>query len=104
MPISLSAKKSLRVTKRNHKTNVALKQKFKSVAKKFQEKPTSAGLAEVVSFLDKLDKNHIFHHNKVNRMKSRYSKMVLEKTKTTESKTVKKPAKKAIKKVVKKMP
>jgi len=107
MPISLSAKKSLRVAKRNHKTNLSLKQKFKSVAKKFQEKPTADGLNEVVSFLDKLDKNHIFHHNKVNRMKSRLSKMVVAKTETKTTKTVKKvaksPAKKVAKKTAKKM-
>jgi len=107
MPISLSTKKSLRVSRRNHKTNAILKQKFKSIAKKFQEKPTASGLTEVVSFLDKLDKSHIFHHNKVNRMKSRFSKMVsakVEPAKTAESKTVKKPAKKTVKKTVKKMP
>jgi len=107
MPISLSTKKSLRVSKRNHKTNAILKQKFKSIAKKFQEKPTALGLREVVSFLDKLDKSNIFHHNKVNRMKSRLSKMVsvkAESPKAVESKTVKKPAKKTVKKTVKKTP
>jgi ribosomal protein S20 len=109
MPISLSSKKSLRVAKRNRKTNVLLKQKFKSVAKKFQEKPTADSLKEVVSFLDKLDKSHIFHHNKVNRMKSRFTKMVSVKTETkvTKEKVVKKvaktPVKKAAKKTAKKM-
>ena len=102
MPISLSSKKSLRVARRNHKTNVALKQKFKSTAKSFQEKPTSEGLIKVVSYLDKLDKNHIFHHNKVSRMKSRYSKMVSAKVETVVKKAAKKPVKKIAKKIVKK--
>ncbi|MFA5827800.1 MAG: 30S ribosomal protein S20 [Candidatus Shapirobacteria bacterium] len=102
MPISLSAKKSLRVAKRNHKTNVVLKQKFKSTAKKFQEKPTSEGLIKVVSLLDKLDKGHLFHHNKVNRMKSRFSKMVSVKAEIKIENPAKKKVKKAVKKVVKK--
>jgi len=101
MPISLSAKKSLRVTKRNHKTNVALKQKLKTVVKKFVEKPTNDGLKTVISFLDKVGKTNVFHHNKINRLKSRYSKMV-EVTETKAVKATKKTPVKSVKKTVKK--
>jgi len=102
MPISLSAKKSLRVTKRNHKTNVALKQKLKTVVKKFVEKPTNDGLKTVISFLDKVGKTNVFHHNKINRLKSRYSKMVEVKTETKAVKATKKTPVKSVKKTVKK--
>jgi len=103
MPISLSSKKSLRVAKRNHKLNVVLKQKFKSIAKSFQEKPTAEALTKVVSLLDKISDNNIFHHNKVNRLKSRYSKMIKTNTKVEVEKIAKKPTKKAVKKTAKKM-
>lgn len=103
MPISLSAKKSLRVAKRNRKVNVALKQKLKSVVKKFLEKPTTGGFKEVSSFLDKAGKTRIFHHNKINRLKSRYSNMVTVKTEVKGAKVTKKVVTKPVKKAVKKM-
>lgn len=97
MPISLSAKKSLRKSLKNHKDNVTFKNKLKTTAKEFLEKPTEAGLKTVFSYLDKALKKNLFHANKVARLKSNYSKKV---GKEVVAKKVVKPAKKTAKKKV----
>jgi small subunit ribosomal protein S20 len=91
MPISLSAKKSLRKALKNNKENVSFKKKLKSVVKKFLSSPTIEDLKSVYSILDKAVKKNIFHKNKVARLKSRYSK------KLTKSETVVKTVKKTAK-------
>lgn len=91
MPISLSAKKSLRKALKNREVNVSFKKEIKSVVKKFLVQPTVEGLKTVNSILDKAVKKNIFHKNKVARLKSRYSKKI-SKTETV-VKTVKKTTK-----------
>ena len=91
MPISLSAKKSLRKSIKNRKTNVLFKIKLKSTIKKFLAKPSAAGLKETYSVVDKAVKNNIFHKNKAARLKAIYSKKVGKKIETVAKK---KPVKK----------
>ncbi len=74
MPISLSAKKSLRKSLKNRKENALFKTKLKLAVKKFLDKPTTEGLKSVYSILDKSVKNGIFHRNKTARLKSNLSK------------------------------
>jgi ribosomal protein S20 len=101
MPISLSAKKSLRKSLKNHKDNVSFKNQLKTIVKKFLAKPTNDGLKEVYSILDKAVKKNLFHKNKTDRLKSNYSKKVgSEGVKKVVAK--KRPAKKVVKKVTKK--
>lgn len=76
MPISLSAKKSLRKSIKNRKTNVNLKNKLKTVLKAFLAKPNEAGLKETHSMLDKAKKKGLIHLNKVSRIKSQLSRKV----------------------------
>lgn len=97
MPISLSAKKSLRKSVKNRKANLGVKNKVKLVLKTFLAKPTEKGLNEAFSALDKAKKNGIFHKNKVARLKSQYSKKVAGKAE------VKAPVKKTTKAKTKKM-
>jgi len=105
MPISLSAKKSLRKSLKNKKVNVSFKTKLKSIIKKFSAKPTEDGLNDVYSVLDKAIKNKIYHANKVSRLKAKYSKSAksgetakVEVKKKAAKKVSKKNSKKAIKK------
>ena len=97
MPISLSAKKSLRKSLKNHKDNVSFKNQLKTTVKKFLAKPSNDGLKEVYSILDKAVKKNIFHKNKTARLKGQYSKKVggegIKKV-VAKKKTVKKVAKK----------
>ena len=106
MPISLSAKKSLRKSLKNHKDNVSFKNRLKATVKEFLSKPTNEGLKGVYSILDKAVKKNIFHKNKSDRLKSRYYKKVgSEGVKKVAAKkgAVKKVAKKVTKKTTKKM-
>jgi ribosomal protein S20 len=105
MPISLSAKKSLRKSLKNKKENVSWKYKIKEVVKSFKSKPSAEGLKKVYSILDKAKKKNLYHKNKVARLKSEYSqKLSGKKEIIIEKKIVKKSAaKKVSKKTVKKM-
>ena len=100
MPISLSAKKSLRKSLKNNKDNVLFKTKLKLTVKKFLVKPTSDSLKEVHSILDKAVKKGIFHKNKTSRLKANYAKKVKDgvvATKAVVKKTTKAKAKKTSK-------
>lgn len=74
MPISSSAKKSLRQAIRNKKSNLTAKKNFKLAAKGYLVKPTQEGLNTIYGLVDKLTKVNIFHKNKANRLKAKYSR------------------------------
>ncbi len=95
MPISLSAKKSLRKSVKNNRKNVLFKTKLKLTVKKFLAKPSADVLKNVYSLLDKAVKNGIYHKNKVARLKSNYSKKVKGDAQTVKKTTAKKVTKKS---------
>jgi len=76
MPVSLSAKKSLRSSMAKRKKNLVWRKKLKGVLRVFNKSPDKKKLDEVYSLLDKVGKRNIFHKNKVSRLKARYSKVV----------------------------
>ena len=80
MPISLSAKKSLRKSLKNNKANVAFKNNLKKIVKDFIASPSKEAFIKVTSVLDKSVKKGLNHKNKIARLKSRLSKMVPGKT------------------------
>ena len=90
MPISRSAKKSLRKSIKNRKVNLSLKNKFKEAVKKFLASPKANEVSKVQSVLDKAVKKGVLHKNKVARIKSQISK----KTKSEAVKVIKKVIKK----------
>ncbi|MFA7301405.1 MAG: 30S ribosomal protein S20 [Candidatus Shapirobacteria bacterium] len=106
MPISRSAKKSLRKSVKNKKVNVSFKEKLKKLIKIYLTKPTAEGYKEVQSMLDIAKQKNIFHINKVSRLKSKLNKKYGEgkvgvKTNTKQTakkKTTKKVNKKTVKK------
>lgn len=105
MPISSSAKKSLRKALKNNRDNVSFKNKLRTIIKKFLAKPSAEGLKEVYSILDKAVKKNIFHQNKTDRLKSNYSKKIGKegvKKVVAKKRAAKKVTKKAVKKVTKK--
>jgi ribosomal protein S20 len=102
MPISLSAKKSLRKSIKNNKDNVLFKTKLKLTVKKFLAKPSLEALKGVYSFLDKAVKKGIYHKNKTARLKANYSKKLKSgESKTTKATTKKTKAKKTVKAKIK---
>jgi len=70
MPISASARKSLRVAKRQAAENKITKLRVKSQIKK----TTSESLNLAYSLIDKAAKTHVMHKNKAARLKSRLAK------------------------------
>jgi small subunit ribosomal protein S20 len=100
MPISLSAKKSLRKSVKNNKENVLFKTKLKLIVKKFLTKPNDDSLKEVYSILDKAVKKGIFHKNKTSRLKANYAEKLKDGVSTTKA-GVKKTIKAKVKKTSK---
>lgn len=83
MPITSSAKKALRQSKRRHEQNLAKKEAFKSALKKVQKlvaaKQTdaaAAALKEAYQKIDKAAKVGVIHKNTAGRLKSRAAKML----------------------------
>jgi len=91
MPIIKSAKKALRQTRsraiRNKKKVVALRQ----LVATFKKQRNQKNLNQLYSLMDKMVKDKIFHKNKAGRLKSMFSKtLVNSKTPKTSSPVVKK--------------
>jgi ribosomal protein S20 len=101
MPISLSAKKSLRKSVKNNRDNFLFKTKLKLTVKKFLAKPSIETLKEVYSFLDKAVKKGIYHKNKTARLKAKFVKQLksgeVTKTQVKAKKVVKKTTKSKVK-------
>lgn len=67
MPITKSAQKALRQTKKRTKRNLGQKAQLETLMKK----ATSETLSLVVSKIDKAVKNHLLSQGRANRLKSR---------------------------------
>mgnify|MGYP001142848152 CR=1 FL=1 len=74
MPITESAKKALRQSKRRAVFNRRLKKKAKKLIRAFKKRPTAEGLKKSYSALDKAAKKNVFHKNKTARLKSQLAK------------------------------
>lgn len=71
MPITNSAKKTLRRDKRRTAVNKRIRKKLKEAIKKARQKPTKKNLSQATSVLDRAAKKKVIHKNKANRLKSR---------------------------------
>ncbi|MBI2063480.1 MAG: 30S ribosomal protein S20 [Candidatus Yanofskybacteria bacterium] len=81
MPITKSAKKALRQSKRRQKQNIRRKTKFRSLVKEFRKAVTAKNfdkakemLPSVYKALDKAAKSKTIKKNTANRVKSRISR------------------------------
>ena len=70
LPITKSAKKSLRVSLRQRAQNLKVEKKLKQALKKADAKNVN----EVISLIDKAAKTNLIHKNKAARLKSRLNK------------------------------
>ena len=89
MPITSSAKKALRQTKKKTVRNIKRKKAFRSVVKDFKKAIEAKEfdrakelLPKVYKTLDKASKHNTIHKNKAARMKSRISKKIPNSTST----------------------
>ncbi len=76
MPITKSAKKALRSSKRKQKFNKKAKEIAQQAIKAFKKNPSQAKLAQAFSAIDKAAKRKIYHKNKAARLKSQLAKML----------------------------
>jgi len=74
MPITESAKKALRQSKRRAVFNKRLKKRAKKMIQAFKKGPTVERLKKSYSALDKAAKKNVFHKNKTARLKSQLAK------------------------------
>lgn len=81
MPITKSAKKALRQSKRKHAYNVTRKKRFRAATKEFKQAITNKDfdtakqlLPKVYKYLDKAAKGKTIKKNTASRMKSRLSR------------------------------
>ena len=76
MPVTKSARKSLRRDKRRALVNQPIRSKYKSAVKKARLEPKAENIRLACIFLDKAAKKRIIHKNKAARLKSRLSKLI----------------------------
>lgn len=93
MPISKSAKKSLRSSKRKYVANNATRKKLKETLKKTNKE----NINKTYSLIDKATKVGIINKNKAARMKSTLSKKISATPHAEEKKSTKKTARKSVK-------
>lgn len=97
MPVTKSAKKTLRQERKKTVKNKTMKDTLKSMLKKAAQNPSDELVQKTVSFVDKAVKQHLIHKNKAARLKSRLSKSLGKKENTKKTmpsvskKTPKKP-------------
>ncbi len=95
MPISLSAKKSLRTSIAKRKGNLVWRKKFREAVRVFTKSKAEKELSQLYSVIDKMAKKNIFHKNKAARLKAQYSKKMEKVAKKVT--TAKKKSKKEVK-------
>ena len=83
MPVTKSARKALRQSRRKREVNLALRQKTKQALKKARQKPTRISKTKAISLLDRAAKKKIIHRNKAARLKSKLAKLKATKKKKT---------------------
>jgi small subunit ribosomal protein S20 len=86
MPIIRSAKKKLRQDKKRTVVNLLVKKQVKFAVKEYRKHPSASLLQKAFSTLDAAAKKNVYHKNKADRLKSRLSKLMSQKSSKTSSK------------------
>ncbi len=86
MPVTKTAKRALRVSKRKEAINKVFVNRLEIAIKQAKRKPTIKNVKEAISLADKAAKKNIFHKNKAARIKSKLSKLVKPAPKKTTKK------------------
>lgn len=81
MPIIKSAQKKLRKDIKREKHNKTIKSLFKNAFKKALKKPSEEAFKTLQKVTDKAAKSGIIHKNKASRIKSKFAKLSLAKSK-----------------------
>ena len=93
MPVTKTAARALRVSKRKKQVNDRIRRDLEVAVRFAKREMSSDAIKKVIAFADKAAKKKVFHKNKAARIKSSISKL-LPKSKILTKKT---PAKKPVK-------
>ncbi len=74
MPITKSAKKALRQSRKRQISNAKIKNQLQSTLRQLKKHPSTKLLSQTYSNLDKAVKKHLIHPNKAARLKSQLSR------------------------------
>lgn len=85
MPVTKTAKRALRGSKRKQEANSLLRAKLEIAIRKAKKETSKKTVAEAISLVDRAAKKGLFHKNKAARLKSSLAK--LRPTKTTSKKS-----------------
>jgi len=83
MPVTKQAIKKVRADRRKTIYNLRRKKALKKIILEFKKKPTSELLRAAFKATDLTAKTNVIHKNKAARIKSRLSKLVIGKAKTS---------------------
>jgi len=75
MPVTKTAKRALRSSKRKSLVNAALSSRLEIAIRKTKTSPTTSNVKKAISLTDKAGKRNLFHKNKIARIKSGLSKL-----------------------------
>lgn len=75
MPITTSARKAVRQSKRKEKINRKTKKRLSLSIKNFEKSPKDGDLSAVYKIIDLAAKKNLIHPNKASRIKSKLSKL-----------------------------
>ncbi len=89
MPVTKTAKRALRSSKRKQDVNKAFVTRFEVAIREAKKSKTGDAIRKASSLADKAAKKNIIHKNKASRIKSRLSKLLPKKT-TPKNKSSKK--------------
>jgi small subunit ribosomal protein S20 len=85
MPVTKTAKRALRVSKRKGVINKKILGKLEIAIRTAKKSRTSKNITNAISLVDRAAKKNVLHKNKASRIKSTISKLLL-KSKTSSSK------------------
>ncbi|HTK03295.1 MAG TPA: 30S ribosomal protein S20 [Alphaproteobacteria bacterium] len=90
MPVTKSAKRALRGSKKKESINKLIMSKLEFAVRKAKENKTVEKILTAVSLTDRAAKKKVIHKNKAARMKSQLSKLMPQSAKPAPKKVVKK--------------
>jgi small subunit ribosomal protein S20 len=98
MPVTKTAKRALRSSKRKKAVNQKIRSRLEIAIREAKKKKTPAAVIKAISEVDKAAKKRVIHKNKAARIKSTLSKLGTNPFKKRSPKTSKKKSTKAKKK------
>jgi len=78
MPITKSAQKALRVSKRKNVINSKIRSQIKTSLEKAKKTPTASNVNQAFSSLDTAVKKNLMHQNTAGRLKSQMSRVATQ--------------------------